>query len=132
MDFYNRYEYENYNSRENCCFEDEKFEGKNNNNANNKACCVKKVETYYCCPSYYTEGKKEECKEEKKDEKQPTFYEGTFKLYPSYCDCKKEDRHEYNEKDTCNRTEDIRHENNNRCSARRCCFCNLFRNCRRW
>ena len=78
------------------------------------SCCVKRIETYYCCPSYYNE--------EKKEERRPLFYEGTFKLYPNYCD----DGHTKKDKDDCTNK-----NNTCRCNCRnRCGFCGLFG--RRW
>ncbi len=144
MDFEKKYYTDNYDFHKRCCFErnidEDRKEDKNQRHNQEETCCIKKVETYYCYPSYYNEEKKDDCKEEKIEEKQIPYYEGTFKLYPSYCDYKKDCHKKVDCKEE--KYEDIKNEhkncdkqeNNNRCCCRNkfCLCCNLFGNFRRW
>lgn len=105
----------------------------NDNYYHNKpSCCVRKVEETYCCfPSYYNEDKKEDNKSQIK------CCEGTFKICPKHCyDEKPNDNKciKHNETNYCNCTNqndcyEKDYSNHNR-QQHKCCFCNLFKNCR--
>ena len=113
MDFENRYNNISYRH------EDKSIEDKNEQFCQ-KDCCIKRVETYYCYPSYYNEEKKDDCK---KEEKHPEYYEGTFKLYPSYCDKKHDDKSDLKD-DGNKKCEKENNVENNKCNCRnRCNFC---------